>query len=734
MTRPYYIALFNTGLHHCLLSVFVCLLGASHVYAGAIEEVVVTAQKREQSLQDVGITITAFTTEDVRNRGLTNIDRLAAAVPNLQALDDAAGLPSFRIRGVGLNEFQAGFDSPVGVHLDEVFYSKPFLASMGFFDVQRIEALKGPQGTVFGRNTTGGAVNYYSNQPTEEFSAGLKLSYGRYERFNGEGHISGALSDNLLGRLAVQVVNHSSGPYRNLFDGNKLGDAEQYRVRGILNWSNELTEVRVTAHYGSREADLTPYDNLFQSTPGGLPNVAAVIREPLSRFVVNQDYFPTTDSEAAGVNVKIEHDLGFATLTSITSYESFERDNREDSDNTTIRSTNIDWFSDIEQLTQELRLAGEHDRWNYLFGLYYEDDKLVQADFIDVNDISALLGGIGFLGSDFQQDTKSYAVFTSHEYAMTDRLSLIFGARYTVEENRISGVAGAAPPSAVGPAPANRVPVAGFVADAERTDNSFNFKAGLNYQPTDEMLLYFSASTGFRSGGYDFGLGSPLETFDPEDTTSFELGMKTSLLDGSMNVNAAAFYTEVDDYQTNVNIGAELIPRRRNIGQLQTWGLEGDMLWQPNRQWRVQLAAGYTNAEVAKINNDPNGIPFAVDGTPILGNEPVNTPEFSFNATVDYIHPLNNNLQLEFMASWTWVDERFLEIQNAADHLVSSYDTLDLSLALAPEDGNWRIRAWGRNVTDEDYLRYINDVPAFALFLTINNDPATYGVDLEYSF
>lgn len=242
-------------------------------------------------------------------------------------------------------------------------------------------------------------------------------------------------------------------------------------------------------------------------------------------------------------------------------------------------------------------------------------------------------------------------------------------------------------------------------------------------------------STGFRSGGFDLAFGAPsLETFDPEDVTAWELGYKSSFYEGKLSFNASLFYTEVEDYQTNVNFAGELVPRRRNIGTLETQGVELESIWQPNEHWRIQLSGGYTDAEITEVNSDADGIPFTVDGAPLKGNEPVNTPELSFGAIVGYHQPLSDSLNLEVVANYSWNDERFLEIQNAKDQLVDSYDKLDLTLTLASSDDKWRVSAWGKNVTDEEYLRYINDVPGFGLFLVINAEPATYGVSVEYNF
>lgn len=708
-----------------------------------LEEIIVTAQKRSQSLQDVGISIAAFTGNDINRLGLNNIEKLAAAIPNLQSLDAAAGLPSFRIRGIGLNEFQAAFDSPVGVHLDEIFLSKPMLASMGFFDIDRVEVLKGPQGTVFGRNTTGGAVNYYSNKPTEEFTGGIRASYGRYERFETEAHISGSLSENLTGRLALQVFDYGAdGPYKNLFDNRELGELEQQQLRGVLQWRGDRTEILASLEFGSKEGDLTPYDNLFQATPGGPPDVTAVIRNPISRYRVNQDYHPTTDSESSGAGLRIEHEFNFGTLTSLTGYKTFERDNREDSDNTPIVSTNIDWYSDIDQFTQELRVVGDKGAWNYLIGIYYEADELTTVETLDVTDLNNLLGGaLGFfqLGSDHVVDTTSFAVFTSHEFQLTEQLYLTLAGRFTEEKNEIDGqsflTTFSAPTNGNGNriAPADRLVLVD--ADTDRSDNDVNYKIGLNFHPTENIMIYGSLSTGFRSGGYDLAFGSPsLETFEPEETTAWEVGVKTTLFDGSVRFNSALFFTEIEDYQSNVNLAGELVPRRRNIGTLETRGLEMELQWQPDEFWRIQLSGAYSDAEISKVSRDATGVPFAVDGTPLKGNQPVNTPELSFGAILAYNHPISSNIGIEVLTNYSWNDERYLEIQNAADHLVDSYHTLDASLSFAALDDKWRVSLWGKNLTDEDYLRYINDVPGFGLFLTINAEPATYGISAEYNF
>lgn len=724
-----------------ILAAVIASMAGFQVQAVPLEEIVVTAQKRSQSLQDVALSVSAVSGDEVGRLNLDDVTSLAAVVPNLTAIDGAAGNPSFRIRGVGLNEFSAAYDSPVGLHLDESFLFKPVLASLGFFDVQRVEALKGPQGTVFGRNTTGGAVNYYSNTPTDDFEAGVSLDYGRYQRAEMQGYISGPLSDNLSGRLAVQIKDYASdkGPWTNLYDGKKLGELEQQQARAMLQWNGEQTTILATVEMGSKEGDLTPYDNLFQSEPGAHPsapdvpgtwNPDLVIRDPQSRDTFNADHTQTTDSEYVGARFRVDHDFDFGTVTSLTSYKKFERENTEDSDNTPTRSVNINWNSKLDSFSQEIRLSGDSGSWTYLFGAYYEDDTTEIVELVDSRDF---LGA--YFADDFEVDNKSWAIFTNNEFAITDQLALVVGARYTEEKVVIDGAGFmAAPTTTIGDfsrvAGVDRASV--LVADANRQDEAFNWKLGLNFDLSDDVLMYGSVATGFRSGGFDmtFGgsaLANPMLTFVPEDVTAYDFGVKSKLLDGAMTLNAALFRTEVKNYQDNVNQGAEIVPRRRNVGTLETEGAEVDLQWQMSESWMVKWGMGYTNAEVVDSNE-------LVNGKPLSGTTPVNTPEFSTSLMLNYSQPLGDALILDVLLSAQWQDERYLEPDNGADHLVDAYSTVDINASLMSADDSWRVSVWGKNITNEDYLLYINDVPAFGLFLAIKAEPATFGVSVDYTF
>lgn len=714
------------------------LISGSAAGSNILEEVIVKAQKRDQSLQDVGLTITAFDSKNITDQGLDSAYQLADAVPNLQAFDNAAGQTHFRIRGLGLNEFQVSFDSPVAINIDEVILSKPFMASMGAFDIQRIEVLKGPQGTVFGRNTTGGAVNYYTNEPTEEFEAGIRGGYANYDRSELDGYISGPLTKNLSGRLAFSgaYAGGNEGPYTNVYNNKKIGSKNDKRqIRAKIAWSNDITRIQAAAHYGVQKGEITPYDNLFQDIPGsafagGTTDITKEIRDPVGRFTINSDHHPVRDNSAEGISLRLDHDFDWATFTSLTAYEYFERDQREDSDNTPVASTNIDWYSEIVQLSQEFRLSGERDKLNYLLGFYYENDDLSEIDTINLSFLESI-GAVAFktAGANYQQETDTWALFANIEYDLSDQVQLIVGARYTEEKNDYeglsfvaSGLPGDEPTNAVDPA----TYLAGTPVNQSRKDTDFNVKLGINYYPAEDILLFSSYSTGFRSGGFDVGLvAEPLIVFEPESVSAFEAGMKTTLLEGSLNLNLSLFFTEVENYQENANLPTELTPRRRNVGTMETKGAEFDLTWRPDAHWLIRGALGYSDAEIVQSD-------FLIGDIPIEGNTPANSPEFSSSVQLSYLIPLGDDLEVELMSSWTWVDERYLEVENQADHLVSAYNKIDARIQLSSIEGNWQVSAWVKNLENEIHTTYINDVPGFGLFLPINSEPRTFGVNFEY--
>jgi|GEM_PF-6182632 len=725
----------------------------------AFDTIVVTAQKREQSIQDVGITVSAVGEEQIDELELSSdVLRLASIVPGLTAVNGSAGTPSYRIRGAGIVEFSAAFEGPVGVHVDEAFHWKPILSAFGFFDVNRIEVLKGPQGTVFGRNTTGGAVNVYSNTPEDEFGVGFSARYGRFDRLEMQGHVTGPITDELSYRVAVERKDHRGGPFFNQFTNDEEGDLSQTRIRGILEYDNDTTLVRATVEHSQKEGELQPYDNLFQDIPGGFnaggtTNVNEDIREPRGRFTVNQDFQQLTDAEEQNYQLRIEHDFGNATLTSLTNFRDHIRENTEDTDNTPDASFNINWDTAIEQFSQEIRLGGTafNDRLTFLVGGYYEDGKLRFVETFDTLDgaISSEgtrdLGGAPFLSGLFQAeagvDDENWAIFTNNEFALTDQLAFVFGARYTEEVQDFQGQQYVCD---AGLTREECLVRGGNIVDTfaqirpdlrgnpvteidSRKDTSFDYKLGLNYNLNDDVLLFGSYSTGFRSGSFTFSPFNPLGQFDPEEIKAAELGAKTTWLGGALRWNTSLFWSEIENYQDNVNQANQATPFRTNIGVLRAQGVESEIQYNVNDNWYVQLGGAYVDAEVTESD-------FFFGTLPALGNTGVNTPELEFTGVVSYTTPINNDWSFDANVLGNYQSSRFLESDNTPDSRVGGFGTLDANIGIESADGRYRFSIWGKNITNTNYLLYINDIPAIATFLAVRADPATYGVSVDFNF
>jgi len=746
--------------NHILSAVAFSLSATSAVNAAVLEEITVTAQKREQSAQDIGLAVTAFDSNTLRETQSTDIFAIADQLPNVQAYA-SVNVRSFTIRGIGLNEFDSHFDSPVAVHMDEVFISKPFMVSMPFFDMGRVEALKGPQGTLFGRNTTGGAVNFYTQEPTQEFTAGIDFGVDSHDRYRAEGYVSGGITEQLSGRFSFYLGEASGGPYDNLYDGEELGQWNQKAFRGQLLWDLDETQIRLLVHSGRDKSTRMPFkgpgiwnpglapapfcDALFSG--GTIDNPGACLKfgglgpdpsgevEPSDPHTVNQDYAPKANNEAYGGFLRIDHDLGWADLTSITAFETFDQDSQEDSDSSIYVSANTDWYATIDQFTQELRLVGDlSEQWHYVAGLFYEHDELEQFD--SANLIGHPLAGPlalppGRLAAEFTQEVDSYALFVHSEYEFSEQWKLNLGLRYTIDELTVDGMTFVGNDDPKGDR--DRVSVL-FPVDsannADRRDTDFSFKLGLDWTPRDDLLAYASLTTGYRAGGYAVPFGGVITEFDPEEMTAWEAGLKSRWLDETLQVNLAIFFYEYEDLQVNVDDPlSPLVPITRNIGESETFGFEGDIWWAPTEYWDFKLGFGYLDAEFKKSDR---AVTTYAGPIGLEGKRPVNTPEWTYNGLVRYERPVTGKLNLTLMLDFQWTDERFYEVTNQTFDRADSYYVANARIALGSSDGRWDIALWGRNITDEEYISYLNNIGFFAI--NQYGEPATYGLSFGYHY
>ncbi|MEM1104042.1 MAG: TonB-dependent receptor, partial [Pseudomonadota bacterium] len=442
-----------------------------------LDEIVVTAQKREQNLQEVGISISAFGEEEARFFG-NDIGALAGQAPGVEAYGNGSIIQSFFIRGIGLNEFAGNFNAPVAIHNDEVYVSKNWQAARPNFDINRIEILKGPQGTIFGRNTTGGAANFYYNEPTQEFEGYLRGEADIHERFNVQGAVGGPITDELSGRFSFYSGFGSGGPQFNQFDGEEHGTPDIHQFRGQLKWEGPATTVKVLAQGGVDNSETIAYKGpgIFNAAaPGFCPEAVAgqvsfapdtcakfnglaalngrpeLETEPADVFTINQNNPPRKNDSFYGGYLRIEHDFDGLLLTSISSYDRYNRDQTEDSDSTPIASSDLDYFNELDQFTQEVRLTGTlfEDRSNFVLGGFYQRDDLSQVDSLAIgvdNPFNLPPANAGLpprLVGILDQEIGSLAAFFNNDFDVTDLLTLSVGLRYTRERTTLDATTNA---------------------------------------------------------------------------------------------------------------------------------------------------------------------------------------------------------------------------------------------------------------------------------------------------
>ncbi len=778
----------KTELSKAILTALLLAPGAS---LAQLEEVVVTAQKREQSSNDVGITLNAFTTDQLLSFGINRPDDLETLVPGLTVTNQQpAGAPVYTIRGVGFNDFTTSAASTVGIYNDTTNIPYPIMTRGVLFDIARVEVLKGPQGDLYGRNTTAGTINFISNRPTEEFEGGLRMGYDNFQALDIEGFVSGAMSDNVRGRLAIKSVNSSEGWQESVSrPGDELGERDELGLRGILDVDfSDTLSLSLTARYFRDQSD-----NLAATATAVAPGFDATSLP--QRFTAEAadwtaDHRPVNDNTTLGFSANLTWDIGDLTLTSITSYDDFERDAaRFDTAGVNYEDADITNSTDISVFSQELRLessARENLYWST--GLYYNDDDIEENYQMEFRDSFGLTGE-----SRYNQTTESLAVFGHLEYDLNERSRLTLGARYTDEDREWSGctfdtgdglLAGFynffVYPVFLEPIfpGADPIPNGGCTVfnDLVGTPNVGQFtpftdainvsqlmgKVSFDYRPTEDILLFGTVSTAFKSGGFNGAIAlshTMLQPYQKEELTAFEVGVKSTLLDGSMQLNASAFLYDYEDKQELTTFIAPVggVVGFDNVPESTVTGLEVEMSWQITEglrwdlglalldteidEWQARCPAGLLGAPV----DLPDGCPMeSVFGNVLFfdasGDSLNNAPEVQATSTLSYSWSASPALDVTVAADISYKDDNIGSLaapDPAARNLqfsgfIPDYTLLNARVMFRPSNGPWDLMLWTRNLTDEYYWHSTSGSNSTAT--RINGMPRTYGLTLSYGF
>lgn len=705
-----------------------------------LEEVVVTAQKREQSLQDVPASVSVMSGDSIREYvgSGENIRALAGRVPSLQVeSSNGRQSPRFYIRGLGNTDFDVNANQPVSMVLDDIALENSVLKSVPLFDVERVEVLKGPQGTLFGRNTPAGIVKIDTVKPSYDTSAYASAGYGSRETWFFEGAVGGQLAEKVASRLAVKYVDRGAWIDNTVNgSGDDFGGFDElaWRLQFLIEPTDSL-QALIKFHGFNQNGDQPQifYANALEVGKEGL-------RSGFDEEKVSHDGRGGFELDHIGGSANLQWEVADElTLTSITGYDTLDSFQRADIDGGLLGGPEVigvlgrqaffsvesgDGLDDHYQFSQELRLAGERDQLFYQVGLFYFDEEITVRTVDFAQDQTTFV----------DQQTTSAAVFGQVEYAFTDILSVTAGLRYTKDDKDLEVI----------PGPGSPAPAATIAAD----DDFINWDLAFTYDVNDLWSVFGRVGNASR-GPVTIGRFGFTSTAETETLTSYELGFKSNLLDGRMRWNAAIYTYEIEDQQLTATGGEANTNSLLNADTTTGSGFETDVEFLVMENLRVSTNLSYNKTEIddsdlraeqcgstpACTGKDPVfGIfdgPFGpVTSVLIDGNELPRAPQWLYNIALSYSVPLASG-EIYFNTDWNYRSESNIFLYEAVEFVAEERWIGGVRVGYKSEGENFDVALVGRNVTDKVVVDGALDFLNLTAFV---NEPAFWGVEARYSF
>jgi iron complex outermembrane receptor protein len=748
---------------------------------GLLEEITVTAQRREEKIQDVPIAISAFSESQLAALNVTETLGLVKLIPNLLGFNNT-GLGTangYYLRGIGNTESIASFDPPVGTYADDVFISRQNANNLGLFDVERIEVLRGPQGTLFGRNTTGGAINVLLKKPAEEFGGFMEVGFGQFNQFSVRGTVDIPFSDRLQTKFSAYSVKDDGYVSNPVTGENNLNASESLGLRAAMRLS--LTDTltwNLAAQYTNDEGSniLNFAANGPQTASDSPVAIASVAQRctgivtrsrfsctglvssgtPLANLVVGNKRNNNLGNEVKNIflSSNLEWDVGFGTVNFITGSVDLEQKFALDFFN----GTNVTGGAPTNpaggftitndgkhrQFSQEIKLTGElNDRARYVAGVYYfrEDNT---TDFADLFSLSPTLTLV-LEDRILENSATAWAAYTQWDFTLADKWTLTAGGRYTDETKKVNFIANINPRLA-NPIAATRVTSANLVANGiplEQQTRLFTPRLAVKYDVSDDVNLFASATRGFKSGGWNARGTAPAANipFAPEKVWSYELGLRSEWFDRKLRLNLTAFKLDIEDLQTPSAFTAPsgaISFVTQNFAGLDNKGIEAELIWQPVEDLTLFTFVGTQDAKykdidavilAQQVNCRTNGLQCNQGIVNPMGDiaEPVRAPD-TLTVGGSYRFRLGESLTLTPNVSWAKTGDNNVGTNGGPVDLVDGYDTVDAGLTLANEDAGWQIQANCRNCSDE--LQIVSTLSA----LPYVQDPRTWSLAFKYNF
>lgn len=698
----------------------------------ALEEIIVTAQKREENLQEIPLSVSALDPARLKRSGINSPERLGFVVPNF-TFSQPGSSPQFSLRGVSTTGIEINSDPVVAVFADGVYQSRSALAMAGFVDMERVEVVRGPQGTLYGRNTTGGSINLISKRPsTDGLEYGIQGFAGDFSHYGGRGFVNFPVSDKVAVRFAGLVEDRDGWAENLNISGDTNNDEDQVYVRGsVLAELSEQAELVFRASYWAQDGQgsgfnaykvrgsQTVFDGAFNFNndfagfgaggvdPGGNPS------DPYDY----SDNLPgSRDIEQAQISMDFTYDFDSIRFKSITAFNVFDRGMFRDADFLELDIFDVDLNDHVETFSQELQLSGELERFSWVAGLYYLQDDVDEHIIFGWRgeNLFGIPAGTPFIDRTGSIDTRSFAIFAQTNVAATDRLNFTMGGRWTHDQREFEV----------------DTPTAAVFRSGDEEYSELTWRFAADYTITDNRLLFLSVTKGFKSGGINF---ANVPNFDNEIVIAYEAGVKQSFNGGFANLSV--FYNDFDDLQVtsfDPTLNSSFV---RNAAAATIWGAELEAEFSPDEFWVITGSLAYLNATYDEFTADNPITPVGGDLVDLSGHHLPRSPEFTANIAVSRDFRIGGQFTLTPLVQFSYSSKYYQTEFNQVLDRQDDYTKTDVRLFLEHTSG-WSAEAFATNLEDEAVLIagvYGPGIPGATMFANYGA-PRTFGVRIGYNY
>jgi len=736
----------------------------------ALEDVLVSVQRRTESLQVVPISVTAISGDRIREGGIMNIADVALETPNFTFTQFNVGEPQYYIRGIGNTNDSAGSDPAVATFIDDVYIGRTGGTSTDLFDLDRVEVIRGPHGTLFGKNVVGGAISIYTNRPSPEFESRIGLTVGNYDQYMLRGLVNGRMTDNLSGKFSFSKQVRD-GYVDNVVDDLVYHDADNTSLRGQILWTpSDEVDVLFGLDYSKDDlnGNCRNVNNLELNDAFG---VAEIFYEPVIEATTGGDIRKCASSagagqerEVGGALLRVDWSMEASTFTSITAYREADYKWSEDLAGLPWGTTTFNLIDQAEedsnQFSQEFRWASSGgETFDWLFGAFYMKENVDRAEnFIGAFGPPFAAQGFFLLDGDiiYAQDntTKSYALFAKLDWHITDTISLSVGGRYAKDKKSIEQtlinqespaqdvgfltLTGHPDPQVVLGIPANgptnlfaylgsgsasflSTP---FSVHADDAWSEFLPSADINWRFADNNLLYFTYSEGYKSGAFQSQTPFPdaaVVPLEPENVKNYEIGIKSELADNRVRINASIFKMDYTNLQVFQLVGSLLVGGN---AEATSEGIEIDAAALLTENWILGFTYGYLDAKYDT---------YLLGSADWSGNRLPRSSEHSGSINTTYTVNLSGGGTMDISAVYSAKSDFYFGPDNHPGGLEDGFGLLDASLTWRNASDRWIVSLWGRNLTDEEYRTH-SIISNIAGTVDLWNLPRTYGVTLTWNY